>query len=93
MEFKQAFLYSISLLLTVSAVSLTQHAIANAIVKSSLYPRMAWGLPLCQIKVRNSLEKRTEYVLISLFLMNYSNFATISGLVFEEVVKPGTAPP
>ena len=52
---------------------------------------MAWGFPLYQINVLNSLIKRKEYTVISLFLMNSSNFATIKGRVLEEVVNPGIA--
>ena len=37
-----------------------------------------------------SFNNLDEYILISLFLMNSSILAIISGLVFEDVVNPAT---
>ena len=85
-----ALLYSISFWLTVYAVSLTQHAIANAITKSSLYDLIACALLLCQMKVLNSPIIREEYTVISWLRMNSSILAIIRGRVLEEVVNPGT---
>ena len=53
--FKNAFLYSISLLFSIIAVSLTQQPIAQAIIKSSLCFFIACGFPFCQTKVFISL--------------------------------------
>ena len=43
------------------------------------------------MKVLNSLTVREEYILISLFLINSSNFAIIKGRVFIVVEKPAIA--
>ena len=85
-----AFEYSTSLLLTSSAVSLTQQAIAKAIIRSSEYERIACGRPLLQTNVLSSSATLVEYSVISLLRTNSSNFAITSGRVFEDVVNPGT---
>jgi hypothetical protein len=83
-----AFLYSIALIFSDNVVSLTQQPIEQAIIRSSLYDRIAMGFPFAHTNVLISAKRRDEYILISLFLTNSSNLAMISGLVLDEVVNP-----